>query len=1147
MNVSHSPDPTPHTDREQPSPVLSIEENHHELPDAPTTEQESTARAATNGDADEHNDSEAETEIESPVKKREAEKQQQQQNNIPLVKTEKPQKSRIGSLPVPQDDDDDAESVASLMDSTEVSIGKAVSNGGDAKHDEDEHMKDQDDLDDDDSDELSTPRSDDNGSLLPSRAASERLQQSQNRSAGSPNPRKRKHRASSISLPSSKRQSMDPPKRTLPRNRNGMSVDVVGLHDRSHSPESRSYRRAFSPQSAVDGLIGSSSSRKRRSVPSLPGREVKSAKTWDESSTSSETTSRGQLEELKRPQRGSSNRWSSATPAGRPGGREHKRHVNKYGYTRLAEACEDGSLDVVKEWREKDPDQLEIAEFAGNKPLQIAALNGNIEVVTYLIEQGCQIECANGVKDTPLIDAAENGHLEVVNLLLEAGVDPLRQNQKGQQALDVITDETDDATSIRAALHSAIDHWNSSEAKQRREVEEEQRHRAGPSKELHFMARTYENLLKLVQNNDRNGVREFLAARVPVDNAIIAAAARTGDLYLVNMLLAEMTEKKASQKPEKPMLSVLGSSHFEMVQALTQLDHFNPSWTNRAGKTWPEIAEERAGPMWRQEKELLTRLFEAPPAGGSAGKERRSSSPVAKRDGLKRRLTQPKREEEVTSNSSSDEEREAEGRGKRKNGRRLMSRRDMRAVGSKGGLSDLEDSELDAEGEMEVDESEPVTMTTRTIPAEDEVMKPPETPNTRRRLRSESISSPAQPVLTAAGSPKTRLRRTSSSLRGAQELPTLTEEDKDLDHDMTTLPSTNHQQEEIRIKKERQEEAKFRLAEAQRLENQRKEEEAAAEEARRAEEAARKAEDDRIAEEQRKAEELRQRQEAEQARKAVEERSRLEAEAESQRRAYEAQVLAALPRPLARVLDSAGSDQKLTNGGEREHASQHFLPLRILGDSSPTMQPEEADPWVLNLQAAPLLGKRGVPLFFQPEKPGYTGSVAELWQSKPLQESDWRCVDQGLARLAFEESDNNDSTDSTYDTHDDQDLSMAEELRRAAARYRTFADAKSALRKADSPVALRRVRLSDVRKHLRPGHLEAEIELDTVIPVQAPDSNGTVRAGEVDFAESLRRFWEQDALRLRNLRAVDDAPDGHGPDTATSVVQWSEVMVVHEK
>ncbi|KAK3716469.1 hypothetical protein LTR37_006365 [Vermiconidia calcicola] len=1076
------------------SPVRSIEGGDVELPDAPApTQKEDAGREENAGD------SEAETEIESPVKKREAEKQHS------VVRSEKPQRSRIGSLPVPHDDDEEyAESAtASPVETREVSLEKANSTG-DAQ-DEDAEMPDEDEKDDD-SDDLSSPRSD--AEDPPSRAASERPQQGQNGTADSPNPRKRKHRASSMSLPSSKRQSMDPPKRT--RLRGMHSEDVGGRNDRSPSPISKAHRRTVSTQSFLDGTV-EAASRRHKPGPAFPTRDPKSTKLgWEESSASSETTSRG-YDELKRPQRGIGR--STSTP-GRPGvAREHKRHVNKYGFTRLAEACEDGNMDLVKEWREKDPDQLELAEFAGNKPLQIAALNGNSEVVSYLIDQGCQIDCANVDKDTPLIDAAENGHVKVVTLLLEAGVDPLRQNLKGQQALDVVTDDTDDALGIRAALHRAIDRWNSSEAKQRREEEEEQRHRAGPSKELHFMARTYENLLKLVQNNDRNGVREFLAARVPVDNAVIASAARTGDLYLVNMLLAEMSEKKAGQKPEKPMLSVLGTSHFEMVKALTEVENFNAGWRSRSGKRWFELAEERAGPHWRAERELLLRLYEGRMRGAGV---RRSSSPVTKRDGNKRRAFQQAGDDE----ESFEEVQHASS--SRKNGRRLMSRKDMRAASGKGALSDSSDE--DAPGEYDSAEATPAP-TAPDPPAgtHDAEMMPPDSPGARRRLRSKSISSPEVTPKMA----KT-LRRRTSSLRDAQEgaLPTLTEdkaEDKDSSDNGIVVSD--------KVKKEsRVDEAKAAIEEAKRLEDKRMEAEKAEREARRAEEEiARKVEEERrvererVAEQERVAEEARLKEQEEQARRDEEERKEA-------RKRYEAQVLASLPRPLAHLLDPESSF-RYEGEVDRSVLAQHFLPLRAL----PSL---ERDAMVLNLQAAPLLGQNGLQLFYKPHEAGYEGSLAATCSSNALEDDDWRIVDQILARLPFGTS--NEDADGQLQ---DDELSMEEELRRTAVRHNAYIEAKRTLRRPDCAAALRRVRLEDVQRHLHPLFHDL-VDVEFTVPTRREIVKQLDAHGEQNFVTRLRKFWEGAMRQPTGLLEASSTP---GMKDAAMCTRFTDVVVVHEK
>lgn len=870
----------------------------------------STASANENGKATQNGgddvESEAETLIESPVKKREAERQKA------AVQADKPARSRIGGLPVPGEDDDESSSVVTPIQTTEAQESKP------AERAKDEHFVQL---------EVDSEKADSSGSLssapsptstadmslvsAQSRAMSEGPEASRN-GADSPNPRKRKHRASSVGFPN-KRQSMDPPKRAL----RGMHSEDT-RQDRSPSPRLRNHRRAVSTQSALLDGASDGSNRKRRSGAQFPVRDPKSSK-WEESDASSETTSYGNVE-LRRPQRGVGR--STSIP-GRPPGREHKRHINRYGMTRLAEACESNNLQQVKQWREKDPDQLEIADNAQNKPLQIAAIRGFAEIVEYLIDQGCQIDCANVDKDTPLIDAAENGYLEVVQILLRAGVDPLRQNLRGQQALDVIPDDEDHKDEIRAALREAIDKWNSDGAKQRREEEEETRHRAGPSKELHFMARTYENLQKLVANNDRTGVREFLDARVPVDNNIIAIAAKTGDQYLVNMLLAEMNDKKAHQKPEKPMLAVLGTSHFEMVKMLTELDQFNPLWRNRSGKNWVEIAEERSGPNWRQEHELLQRLYDQ----AARTTSRRSSSPVTKREGAKRRPP-PRYDEDSDENDSGDEEQ------KPKNGRRLMSRRAMRAANGKAALSDSEsedasNSEQDAPGEPE---PEPETK-----------MKPPDTPTQHRRgsistrTRTKSLSAQPQPVTEL---PSPRSRRRSSSLRGLQDnvLPTVEEQPE-------ASEAAREEPEEMDVDEAVQREDQARIAKQE-------EEEAAAAEAKRIEDEAKKAEDMRKAEEARvaaeaarvKEEEERARQ-AEEARKAEEELQRREAELDSARSEYRLKVLSLLPESVREALQS-----------DNIPSAYDLLPLQAIDED------DQGYTWILNVQAAPHLGRGGLEL-----------------------------------------------------------------------------------------------------------------------------------------------------------------------------------------
>lgn len=1072
----------------------SIEKQDTELPDAPVSLPNSDGEKKDEGKKDDEDaNSEAETVLTSPVKKREAEKQG-------AVKTEG---GDVPMSPVVEDaeeDDDDADAPGSPDDDvvgSTMASGRATPREREDKKNEDDKDGSSESLSDiDPSRESHSGQSSRDSSR--SRAHSERPDTARS-GHESPNPRKRKHRASSVSLPN-KRPSMDAARQKL----RGLAPE--GANGERSPPAKRSHRRATSMQIGfMDGAAEGSSARKRRANMQFNPRDAKPAKaTWDESSVSSETTSYGHGEQ-RRPQRGMAR--STSTPGGRTGGREHKRHINKYGFTKVAEACELDDLDAVRDWLDKDPDQLELAEFAGNTPLQIAAINGNADVVKYLIEQGCRVDCANLDKDTPLIDAAENGHLDVVEILLQAGVDPLRQNLKGQQAMDVIGDDTDNGPEIAQTLRKAMEQWNSDDAKQRRVEEEEQRYRAGGNKHVDFMARTYENLLTLVTNNDRKGVQEFLDARVPVDNAIVAAGAKTGDTYLVNMLLAEMTEKKAFQKPEKPMLAVLGTSHFDMLKFLTQLEQFNPLWLNRQKKTWAELAEEKRGPMWKQEVEILQKLYDdadAEKKSRDAGRDP-STSPVAER-----KREQPRRRPALHSEDNSGEDDDGAAP-RRKNGRRLMSRRDMRAAS--GRMSDTSSDESSSETAKEADER----------------MKPPESPNTRRatRQRTKSLSHPAD----TEPKEEKKHRRRSSSLRDKPQ-PSLeavdeTMEDADAAHSPDKVPAN---QEALNEKKKQDEEA----AKAKADEDARKAEEEKKVAEEKKQEEARKAEEARQAEEKRKEEEAKQ---AEEARKAEEERKQREAAMSEAKRQHRQDFAASLPSALQRLLHP--NAEPLAEG---EHLAaivlEHFTPLHAIPSTEQAEQSKsEPELYVLNAQAAPLLGKNGLDLLLSSSAPGIEESICHAWSTQPFEEADRHVLPNILPPhcLSAEALSQDEEM-----LDDDDQLSFAAELERTAKRVRDGEESREKL----SNIELRWVKLQDVLDHLDP------ILKSHTIPIRVDSCHRpSQRAlmlkqldadGMSDMFDRLRAWWTSRPLRQWRDGEVKD-------ETSSPGFASTEARVVHEK
>ena len=89
-----------------------------------------------------------------------------------------------------------------------------------------------------------------------------------------------------------------------------------------------------------------------------------------------------------------------------------------YGFTPLILAAQNGHLEVVKYLLEKSA-AVDAKSNDGVTPLIVAAQNGYLEVVKHLLDKGATVDAKSNDGFTPLLFAAQNGHLEVVKLLLD--------------------------------------------------------------------------------------------------------------------------------------------------------------------------------------------------------------------------------------------------------------------------------------------------------------------------------------------------------------------------------------------------------------------------------------------------------------------------------------------------------------------------------------------------------------------------------------------------------------------------------------------------------------------------------------------------------------------------------------------------------
>jgi ankyrin repeat protein len=89
----------------------------------------------------------------------------------------------------------------------------------------------------------------------------------------------------------------------------------------------------------------------------------------------------------------------------------------------IHKAAQNGDLEAVKSILERDPGQIEALNANKSTPLIVAASQGHIRVIAFLLDKGADIQAVNAWGGTALLAAIVGGHSEAANLLIEKGAD----------------------------------------------------------------------------------------------------------------------------------------------------------------------------------------------------------------------------------------------------------------------------------------------------------------------------------------------------------------------------------------------------------------------------------------------------------------------------------------------------------------------------------------------------------------------------------------------------------------------------------------------------------------------------------------------------------------------------------------------------
>ena len=430
-------------------------------------------------------------------------------------------------------------------------------------------------------------------------------------------------------------------------------VNRERLTDRSESPQHNS-RHTFQTVRAISTELPGSL-RRRKAPPSLSvghGRKA-SEETRDDSDDSISTHGHPGLRKLAS---------TDNIPSAKMG--PHKKNRDKNGRTALARTCAieekgfDTAFEELKLRLLERPEDLNVPDYAGNTPLQIASLAGNVKIVQYLIDAGCDTSSRNIDMETPLMDAAEVGHLEVVNLLLKAGLDPRQTNAKGEESLDLLKPDSEHYNAIRDTLITAKE----KDTRRRSSIDQGQhgtgtrdtdgssrgasaaspgqspalhsarsppasaslpRRRNGRSQatrdELLWINPTPDNLRDRAGKGDLDVVNYILSMCPVADTESVLAAAKGGHEVVLELLIALGSPQPdpdplqlSTYKPafSTPMLAAIGRENLGIIKLLLEQKGFDPTRRLYRGLTYYELAKERQGPYWQEEYEMLKEAFD---------------------------------------------------------------------------------------------------------------------------------------------------------------------------------------------------------------------------------------------------------------------------------------------------------------------------------------------------------------------------------------------------------------------------------------------------------------------------------------------------------------------------------------------------------
>ena len=216
----------------------------------------------------------------------------------------------------------------------------------------------------------------------------------------------------------------------------------------------------------------------------------------------------------------------------------------------LIKATVDGNLGKLQSLIQQADtlNEIQIFQFQKNAPI-LAAVNGHLKVVKWLVENGCNIHQKTEDKNNVLTLAARHGHLEVVQWFVENGCN-----------IHHVNDENNNALTLAARYrHFEVVQWlfeNGCNIHQVNDKNENAQTFAANHGNLEFIQWLFKNGCNIHQVNDEN------------DNALTLAA-NNGHLEVVQWLFKNGCNiHQVNDENDNALTLAANNGHLEIVQWL---------------------------------------------------------------------------------------------------------------------------------------------------------------------------------------------------------------------------------------------------------------------------------------------------------------------------------------------------------------------------------------------------------------------------------------------------------------------------------------------------------------------------------------------------------------------------------------------------